>query len=416
MTTVIRRPRLLFLAPVLPADQGNGLAMRAGFFLQAYARAFDIDLAVFPLVSGAEASAKFAQKYVARLMIFTHPGVDSHFQLVRAVEEPNARLAAFRRFGRPSLAAFMVEAARRALNGWTDGTHYDVVHVSRLYLAELALQRPRAGQARLVIDCDEDDTNAYRRIATIERVEGRDQQAAWAEAESDAFARLAREILPRFDLTFVASPLDAKSLTASTQHVETIPNVAPRGPRVWRRSPAACKTILFVGSMGYSANKDAARWMATRVWPRLRRIFTGSLRLIIAGSHPGTSLVRLGRRRGIEVTGTVSDIGRLYAAADVAIVPIRFGGGTRIKLLEAAVWRVPIVSTTIGAEGTSFRRGRDLLIADNAERFAQSCNILLRRPTYGKGLAQRACMRINQEYSADHWARQVVSRVAALGA
>jgi glycosyltransferase involved in cell wall biosynthesis len=138
------------------------------------------------------------------------------------------------------------------------------------------------------------------------------------------------------------------------------------------------------------------------------------LRLVLAGSHPDASVVRLGQRRGIEVTGAVRDIGHLYATADLAVVPVRMGGGTRIKLLEAAAWQVPIVATTVGAEGTSFRHGRELLIADSADLFAKSCNVLLRSPARGKSLAKRARMRINLNYSASRWARRIVNRVAAL--
>jgi glycosyltransferase involved in cell wall biosynthesis len=166
--------------------------------------------------------------------------------------------------------------------------------------------------------------------------------------------------------------------------------------------------------MGYGPNSDAACWMTTQVWPTLCRTFKRPLRLVLAGSHPDASLVRLGQRKGIEVTGTLPDIGNLYAAAHLAVVPLRMGGGTRIKLLEAAAWQVPIVSTTIGAEGTNFRHGRELLIADSAALFAQSCNVLLRNPAFAKGLAERARMRINLDYSPNRWARQVINRVAAL--
>jgi hypothetical protein len=132
-----RRSRLLFLAPVVPDDRGNGLAMRAGFFLQAYSREFDVDLAVFPL-SSAPNSHDFARRRVGRMAIFPRPGVDSHFGLIAAINDPGGRLEAFRRFGRPSLASFVGATMRRSLADWMNGEQYDVVHVSRLYLAGVA--------------------------------------------------------------------------------------------------------------------------------------------------------------------------------------------------------------------------------------------------------------------------------------
>ena len=107
---------MLFVSPVMPAEHGNGLAMRVGFFLQAYAELFDIDLAVFPIVTSPARSPEFARRYAAQMTVFPHPGVDAHFGLVDAINDPRERLTAFRLFGRPSIAAFSTESARQALS------------------------------------------------------------------------------------------------------------------------------------------------------------------------------------------------------------------------------------------------------------------------------------------------------------
>ena len=101
-----RRRRLLFLSPVVPEDGGNGLAMRAGFFLQAYAREFDVDLAVFPILSAPTNSHDFARRRVGRMTIFPRPSVDFEFGFLASLSDPAVRLEAFRRFGRPSLGEF----------------------------------------------------------------------------------------------------------------------------------------------------------------------------------------------------------------------------------------------------------------------------------------------------------------------
>jgi glycosyltransferase involved in cell wall biosynthesis len=88
---------------------------------------------------------------------------------------------------------------------------------------------------------------------------------------------------------------------------------------------------------------------------------------LVIGSHPGAALRRLGRRRDVTITGTVRDLSAYYRCADLAVIPLRVGSGTRIKLLEAAISGVPVVSTGLGAEGTPFRHGRDLLIANGAQ-------------------------------------------------
>jgi glycosyltransferase involved in cell wall biosynthesis len=412
------RHRLLFLSPVVPAESGNGLAMRVGFFLQSYFKLFDIDLAVFSIVATPPGSHDFARRHAKRMAVFPHPGFDTHFALIAAVDEPAAQLEAFRQFKRPSLTGFAFETAYRALSDWTRGAQYDAVHVSRLYLAEIALRWTQASKTHrppLVLDCDEDDARTYRRMAALESAQGQYRRAMWAEAEADGFARLAQATLPCFDLTFVASNDEAASLSAWSERIVTIPNLPPMG--IVRRRGALnneVKTVLFVGSMGYAPNEDAARWMIVRVWPQLRRACNVPLRLFVVGSDPSSALRRLAGRPDITVTGTVRNVGDFYRKADLAVIPLRVGSGTRIKLLEGAAWGVPIVSTTLGTEGTTFRHRRDLLVADDAPQFARSCAKLLLSRTYAHSLAALARQRIAMDYDRVRWSRCAVERVAAL--
>jgi hypothetical protein len=96
------------------------------------------------------------------------------------------------------------------------------------------------------------------------------------------------------------------------------------------------------------------------------------------------------------------------------VIPIRAGGGTRIKLLEAAVRGVPIVSTTLGAEGTTFRHGHELLLADSEEKFARACVSLLRRRADAHRLAARARRRVMRDYRSGYWIRRIGGLVADL--
>ena len=130
------RGRLLMLAPIMPSDGGGGLAMRAAFFLDAYCRRFDVDLVVAP-VTGSGEPTPFVRSRVQRLEVLKLDRADSHYQLVASVRDPASRLEAFRRYGRPSLAAFN-GAACPSLERFAHGSCYAAVHVFRLYLAELA--------------------------------------------------------------------------------------------------------------------------------------------------------------------------------------------------------------------------------------------------------------------------------------
>jgi glycosyltransferase involved in cell wall biosynthesis len=152
-------------------------------------------------------------------------------------------------------------------------------------------------------------------------------------------------------------------------------------------------TFLFVGNLDYYPNGDAVRWFAREVLPALQERAPASFRVVVVGN--GDTPPKL------EHAGAVADVGPCYAAADVAIVPLRAGGGTRIKILEAFAHGVPVVSTPIGAEGLEAAGGEHLLLGGDAEAFARGCAELMASPELRRGLAERALRLVRDSYSLD---------------
>jgi glycosyltransferase involved in cell wall biosynthesis len=133
---------------------------------------------------------------------------------------------------------------------------------------------------------------------------------------------------------------------------------------------------MFVGRMDYFPNHDAARYFLGEVWPLLRGCYGDDVRfhLVGAGAPPSFHPEEI---EGVVFDRSRADIVPVYREASVAVVPIRSGGGTRVKILEAFALGRPVVSTTMGAEGLDVEHGRHLLIADTAEAFADACAALL---------------------------------------
>lgn len=152
--------------------------------------------------------------------------------------------------------------------------------------------------------------------------------------------------------------------------------------------------VVFVGDMGYTANVDAAVWFTRSMWPRLHSRFP-DLRLTLVGSNPAAAVQALRTQGGVEITGTVADVRPYYGEALAAIVPLRIGSGTRLKILEAMAAGVPVISTTIGAEGLMLSAGEDLLIADRDEDWVACVEALegdgvwKRLSTAGREVARR---------------------------
>jgi glycosyltransferase involved in cell wall biosynthesis len=136
-------------------------------------------------------------------------------------------------------------------------------------------------------------------------------------------------------------------------------------------------TLLFVGLMSYEPNADAALFFAQRVLPLIQRQVP-AVKFLIVGRDPTLPIRQLHNGKSIFVTGTVPDVSEYLLKSSVVVVPLRFGGGTRIKILEALAHRKAVVSTTIGAEGIEAQPGKHLLRADSAEDFAQACTLALK--------------------------------------
>jgi len=187
-----------------------------------------------------------------------------------------------------------------------------------------------------------------------------------------------RRAIRRAHCTFVCSELDRNYLTKwwRLARVVTIPNVA----NAVKLLPVALNpTLLFVGTFAYQPNIEAAEFLINQVWPYIYRAMPEA-RLIIAGNQPARISGYDKGVLGVEFTGFVDDLEGLYQRARVVCAPILVGGGTRIKIIEAAGYGKAIVATRIGAEGLDMRDGIELLLRNDPGSFAAACLELLNDP------------------------------------
>lgn len=189
--------------------------------------------------------------------------------------------------------------------------------------------------------------------------------------------RLHRRVERSGATTVVCSTTDAeRAAAAGVRHVASVPNGydVPQHP-LGRDEVATPPTVLFPGLLTYPPNVDAARLLATEIGPALReRVPDVQIRLV--GNHDGT-LDDLQDPPRVTVTGRVDDIADELGRADLVVVPLRYGSGTRLKILEAFAQRIPVVSTTLGAEGLGAVDGTHLLVADSVPALARACGRLL---------------------------------------
>ena len=165
------------------------------------------------------------------------------------------------------------------------------------------------------------------------------------------------------------------------------------------KAPAISADLIFTGSMDWLPNIDAAQFFAAEVLPSIRKQ-RPNCRVVIAGRRPASAVKELAKRdSGIVVTGTVPDIRPYLWGSAVSIVPLRIGGGTRLKIFEAMAARLPVVSTSIGAEGLPVTNGEHIAIADCPERFARCCLDLLANAELRKRRADQAWALVSSRFS-----------------
>lgn len=358
------RPRLLFLAPAAPAPTGNGLAMRGWAFLEGYAATHDVDLVILPLSGAAEPSP--ALQALCRTIttlpasLFADPLGALLYRLTGPTED-----------ALPSFCRYRARAVCQALSERLEAGGHTAVHVQRLYLAPaVAPLLDRAQRPQILLDLDDDDALTFQRLADLHRLRGELRQADACAEDARRFAALTARMIDRFDWVAVCSDGDARRLGQRFPHARfaVIPNAPPAViPAMTRHQDI---DLLFVGTFGYLPNRDGAEWLITRVLPLL----PPETRLCLAGACE-TALQRhiQSLSPAVTVTGRVEDLAPYYARSRLAVVPVRAGGGTRIKILEAVAYGLPVVSTSLGAEGLPLRDGEHLLLADTPDAFARAC-------------------------------------------
>ncbi len=244
--------------------------------------------------------------------------------------------------------------------------------------------RPRLGPT--VIDLiDLEDMKERQKLGQIrrQRVRGTSTLAHRMALEAKTrlniydWTRLQKAAATAADCVVVSSPEDLARLKVANAVV--IPNTYPQpAVPVGKASPEDPPTVMFQGSFDYPPNSDAAAWLVREIAPQLRQRLPGT-RIRLVGQE--TAGVRaLADEPDVTVTGLVPSMESELARADVVLVPLRMGSGTRLKILESFAHRVPVVSTTIGAEGIGAIDGVHLLIADTPGAMVEACQRLQSDP------------------------------------
>lgn len=396
--------RALMVVPAVPSRDGNGLAMRLSLFLEALQSIARTDLILIPALGDTNLLA------VGDTPVFRAPlQPDTELSLLLRLRDPEQQLASFVRYGKSTFSGLFSNAAWTALARKMSTEHYDIVHFSRSHLIPgLAHFR---GRFATTLDLDEDDLTSFTSLARLERSQRRIFRASWQEQQGRASDRMVGQLKGAVHAVFAASRLEASNL--SRRHaglpVEYIPNAI--AIRRTRRAPQP-NTLLFVGTLNYLPNNEGLLWFLDNVLPRIRQ--QRPCRMVIVGSGPLPELRAAARRRGVQLLERVDNLEPHYRSARAVIAPMRSGGGTRIKLLEAASFGVPSIATPAAAAGL-FTAARPWgWVAEGPQQFTDACIAALSDAKQGAARAARGKNAVSRAYDRVKVIRQLARRFEQL--
>jgi len=397
--------RILFVSRQFPSDIArsvHGIYLRMRLFLDALAElseSLDVLFYVEPGIDASPAAMRKAEENLREVW-----GVRASVALCAVDETPDGPSSAWDHYMKPTLSFFSQSlyvgtsgAAQSAAFRAALAKRPDAIFVHRLD-AMCPLLRTRGIEAPVFLDLDDiEHVRWTRQVGQAPFWPGKRlyhlQLPALIAGERRA-VKLARR-------SFVCSEVDRRYLTKwwRMPRVVTIPNAVAM-PEQFGTDPEA-RALLFLGAYAYGPNIAAAEFLIREVWPIVRAACPGA-RLIIAGNKPERIPSFASRPAGVEFTGFVESLDDLYRRSRIVCCSIMSGGGTRLKIIEAAAYGKAIVSTTVGAEGLALRDGQEIVLRDGGQAFAAACVELLKDSARCEAIGLRARRAVEQRYDRKH--------------
>lgn len=378
--------KVLFLTQVLPYPPASGPQIKAWHVLQHLARSHQVTLLSF---------IRSEEELLYR------PELLEYCERVEMVSIHRSRTADLRSMGRSlwSGEPFLItrdHVARmeHAVAQVMSSVWIQAIHVDQLNMAQYALPYWRVCR---VLDEHNVVTGLVRRMASLP---GNPLRRAVLQREARLMRRYEGEICRQFDGIVAVTEDDNRELQAIAGReipVQTIPIGTDLSIPV-RKAQPVCPHILILGTMFYPPNSDAALWFCREALPALLARLP-ELRVSIVGARPPRELQEMPQRfPQVQVAGFVDDLAPYFESASLLAVPLRVGGGMRVKILEAFTRGLPVVSTSIGYEGIEATPGKHLLAADDAGEFTQAVAGLIENPELASQLGNNGRRLVEEKY------------------
>ena len=400
------RPRILLIKPVLPYPPNQGTKVASFGLVRSLKPDFDVTVLARIISPGEIESARELEPWCSRVVTVMAPNKKSiahrlvyklfyHFKslvLQRSLKSlydcPGAFLSAARDLSRE---------------------RFDLVIIEYWQLRRMSRYFPRERCVLLTHDVDAPvneriaalERNPLRRLSAIRRwlIERREEIAAYRE-------------FPRILTLTERDKATVEALRGKPGGVEVLPVGVDVDLFASPGLPRNRGEVLFLGHLGAIFNRDALEYFVRDVYPKLGDV--EDLRVTIVGGKLPGSLRFFESEPGVEVVGSVGDVRPFLHRASCLVIPLRFGGGLRIRVLEAMSAGIPLVCTPVAIAGMPFEAGQDFLLAGTADELAAAIRRLLGDAGLRAGLSASAAQRVRQHYASDVQTRRAAELIRGL--
>ncbi len=294
-----------------------------------------------------------------------------------------------------SVTFYRAEEMHRKIRELVSDVKFDIAHFDTISLADYVED---VGSIKKILNHHNMESDLFKKRSLIEK---NILKKMYYKMEAAKLNRYESRQCSKFDINFTVSELDTQLLAEVVPGVKTevIPNAVDTEYFHKGKADVTKNRLIIVSGMNWYPNRDAVIYMCKEIWPLLTKELP-DITMTVVGAQPPEVLVELSERdKRIEVTGFVDDVRPYIENAEIYLCPMRDGGGTRLKILDALSMGKAIVSTTKGCEGIDITPDKNVLIADTPSQFVNRIKEVLRNPELRKTLGEEARTLVKEKYS-----------------
>jgi len=391
--------RILLVTNTLPYPPISGFPLRVYSLLQRIARNHEVWLV--SLVTGTP-----DPENISHLRILCRDVLITTIPKYGGFDKPKEWLSYSLAGIPPDLRFYHSDCMEAAIRDLTSNIGFDIIQIEDSYMARYIEALPDDINSKTVLTFHDIVFEKYDRIFKLESKPTR-KLRRWLHS------RMMRSWEPhyaeRFDLCITMSERDRSLLLDVNPrlHVEVVPNGVDTQTLQLLPYDDLSPGLIFVGNMSYLPNIDAILYLYEEILPYIKRVIP-NIEVWVVGIDPSPALEKL-NEHGVHVTGRVDNVQPYYKRSSVCVIPLRAGGGTRLKILESMALGRPVVSTTIGCEGLDVEDGKHLFIADAADEFAEKVLLLLANKEKRQQIIDNARRLVETHYNWDILANKYIA-------